>query len=105
LNLAVSNADGTFMFDYATGTYDFDLVKGSDHVGEIDSALIEGSQTTDVGDIAISTPSELDLTWPLAIIILILVVVLLVLAIRGSRKEATEVGEGPESEEGKSPDE
>jgi hypothetical protein len=105
LNLAVSNSDGTFAFDYASGTYDFDLVEGADHVGEIKTAVIEGGQTTDVGDIAVSAPSELDLTWPLVAIILVLVALLAVLAMRGSRKGAIEDSEEPESEEGKSPDE
>ncbi|MFQ5883507.1 MAG: ammonia-forming cytochrome c nitrite reductase subunit c552 [Thermoplasmata archaeon] len=104
LDLAVSGLDGRFLFDYASGTYDFDLVKDGNRVGRIENAVIDGGETMDVGDIRVTAPSELDLTWLLILIIVILLTVLVLLAVRDSkRKEGeTEGSEKSETEESES---
>jgi predicted CXXCH cytochrome family protein len=94
-DIAFSNSEGVFSFDYASGTYDFDLVKDGDHVGRISGVQIVGGNTTDTLDNEITVPSTFDWTLPLIVIIAILVVAVLILVWRTTGKG----GEEEEEEE------
>jgi predicted CXXCH cytochrome family protein len=99
-DLAISGADGSYSFDYASGTYDFTLVKDGEHVGTVSGVSIAGGSTTDAGESVISFSEPFDWTLPLLAIIILLVVLLIGLFMRSARKkeEGDEPSEEPEDE-------
>ena len=101
-DLAISAADGSYSFEYASGTYDFDLVKDGEHVGTVSGVSIEGGYTTDAGESVISFSEPFDWTLPLLAVIILLVVLLMVILLRlaGKKEESEKPSEELEDEIG-----
>jgi hypothetical protein len=101
-DLAISGADGSYSFEYASGTHDFDLVKDGEHVGIVSGVTVVGGSTTNAGESIISFSEPFDWTLPLLAVIIILMVLLVILFLRlGGKKEESEEhpevhGDGPE---------
>jgi hypothetical protein len=101
LDLAISGADGDFTFEYASGTYDFSLVKDGELVGTIENLTIEGGLTVSAGENEISFSTPFDWSIPLLAIIAMLVIVVAFLAFKqfGGKQKEEESSEEQEEEE------
>jgi hypothetical protein len=102
LDLAITGTEGTFSFDYASGTYDFSLVKDGELVGTIKSLTIEGGLTADAGENEVSFSTPTDWSLPLLVIVIVLVIIVLLLAFKpfGRKGEQEEKpSEEPEADE------
>ncbi len=99
-DLAISGADGSYSFEYASGTYDFDLVKDGEHVGTVSGVSIVGGSTTNAGESVISFSEPIDWTLPLLVVIIVLAILLVLLFVRsaGKKEERDEPSEEPEDE-------
>ncbi len=96
-DLAISDAVGTYSFEYASGTYNFDLVKDGEHVGTVSGVAIVGGSITNAGESVISFTEPFDWTLPLLAVIILLVILLVVLFMRSAGKKEESEGSTEES--------
>ena len=95
---ATTGSDGTFRFDHAYGTFDFDLLVGDQVLGALPDVGITSGSATVLGDVRVSPPGAAD--YGLVVAFLAIVVAALVTYIFVSRRRDRSPPKGDRPEGG-----
>ncbi len=72
---AITGSDGTFAFDHAYGTFDFDVLLGTKVLGTLEDVTVTAGAVTGLADVHVTSPAGTDY-MPLVILLAAIVGVL-----------------------------